>query len=242
VIEDAELVGGVLVDSEDLDRATRSLAALLYDFAADVPPDFDADLVRVLRAHFGRDQGRIDRACGQGAAWVAGRRSVVLGRAWELVASLPAGASLPPGLRRTTGETIIHLVVSAKSLVRIVAPFMDRRATTFLSDALAAATSRGVRVEVLSPTRSTHADAALSSLEQAIRASGDVRNFSVVGLRSDAPWVHLKLVSSDIEAAYIGSANVTTAGIGGPNLELGVLVYGPAVRTVHRLLDMFEER
>ena len=135
----------------------------------------------------------------------------------------------------------MHLVVSATRRIRIVAPFMDRKAMSFLSDALAAATARGVSIEVLSPTRSTHAAGALADLEATILHEGRISNYSVVGLRADAPWVHLKVLSSDTTAAYIGSANVTTAGIGGPNLELGILVRGPAVETVHQLLDLFKE-
>jgi phosphatidylserine/phosphatidylglycerophosphate/cardiolipin synthase-like enzyme len=57
----------------------------------------------------------------------------------------------------------------------------------------------------------------------------------------DAPWAHLKVLSSDSVAAYIGSANVTGAGIAGPNLELGILVRGPAVAVVERVLDLYRE-
>jgi hypothetical protein len=46
---------------------------------------------------------------------------------------------------------------------------------------------------------------------------------------------------SDSAAAYIGSANVTDAGIAGPNLELGVLVRGRAVEVVDQLLDLFRD-
>ena len=64
----------------------------------------------------------------------------------------------------------------------------------------------------------------------------------VAALRDDAPWVHLKALTSDSRAAYIGSANVTAAGLAGPNLELGILVRGPAVGVVERVLDLFRER
>ena len=78
-----------------------------------------------------------------------------------------------------------------------------------------------------------------AELERVIRAEGDIARLSVTALRDDAPWAHLKVLSSDATAAYIGSANVTRAGIGGQNLELGILVRGNAVATVEKVLDLF---
>ena len=155
-----------------------------------------------------------------------GRRSVAVAEPWDLVASLSLGTALPPGLRRTTGETLVQLVVQSTRTVRLVAPFIDRPGLSFIGDALAAATTRRVRLEILLPTRSTHADDALDDLETTIERSGDLSYFSVSRLRNDAPWAHLKVLTSDSTSAYIGSANVTGAGITGNNLELGVLVRG----------------
>ena len=59
--------------------------------------------------------------------------------------------------------------------------------------------------------------------------------------RHDAPWAHLKVLACDSAAAYIGSANVTGAAIAGPNLELGILVRGPAVAVVERVLGVFRD-
>jgi hypothetical protein len=49
------------------------------------------------------------------------------------------------------------------------------------------------------------------------------------------------VLSCDSTAAYIGSANITGAGIAGHNLELGVLVRGPAVAVVEEVLDLFRQ-
>jgi phosphatidylserine/phosphatidylglycerophosphate/cardiolipin synthase-like enzyme len=168
-----------------------------------------------------------------------GRRSVTVAEPWELVASLPARTPLPIGLRRTTGETLVQLAVGATRTLRLAAPFIDQVAITFLADSLAAATARSVSLEVLLPTRSTHAGSALGELEQIIRTEGDITRLSVAALRDDAPWAHLKVLSADATAAYIGSANVTAAGIGGRNLELGILVRGIAVATVEEVLDLY---
>jgi phosphatidylserine/phosphatidylglycerophosphate/cardiolipin synthase-like enzyme len=237
-VDDAELVGGVLVDAPDPGGAARVLADLLTGGSPRGSP-FAPVLVDVLRIRLGRDRDRIETACNLGAAWVMGRRSVASVEPWELVASLPGGTPLPPGLRRTTGETLVQLVVRATRTVRLAAPFIDQTAMSLLADCLAAATARGVSLEVLLPTRSTYAGSALGGLERLIEREGDIRRFSVATLRDDAPWAHLKVLSSDATAAYIGSANVTRAGIAGGNLELGILVRGSAVATVEEVLDLF---
>jgi len=244
-VDDAELVGGVLVDAADPKNAAHTLASLLTDAAssrsAARTAGFEPDLVEVLSKRFGADTARIAMACQLGAAWVEGRRSIKPSEPWELVASLPPGTTLPDGLRRTTGETLIQLVSQSSRSLRLVAPFIDWPAMSFLSDALSAVTSRGVSLQILLPTRSTHASDALDQLKQAVARDGDLSRLSIATLRFDAPWAHLKVISSDSIAAYIGSANVTGAGIAGSNLELGVLVRGSTVTVVERLIDSFRE-
>lgn len=245
-MEDAELVAGVLDRSADPVAAAGDLAALLSttpsDRAAARRVGLDPDLVDVLRGRFGDDVGRIRTACREGAMWVLGRRSVAAAEPWDLVASLPPGGILPAGLHYTTAETLTHLVTGAGRTLRLAAPFIDRLGLSFLGDALAAATQRGVALEVLLPTRSTHADDALDELRDTIRRSGSVARFSVSRLRFDAPWAHLKVLTADTSSAYIGSANVTGAGLTGHNLELGVLVRGPAVAVVERVLDLYRQQ
>ncbi len=244
-MDNAELVGGVLIDAPDPRVAALELAALLRsptaDRAASARAGFDPDLVDVLRSRFQADEEGIEIACGLGAAWVMGRRSIDVPEPWDLVASLPVGTSLPSGLQRTTGETLMQLVSQSTKSLRLVAPFIDSTGLLFIADALAAATRRGVKLQILLPTRSTHASDAMRDLEATISRDGDAANYAVAVLRSDAPWAHLKVLSCDSVAAYIGSANVTAAGIAGPNLELGILVRGPAVAVVERVLDLFRE-
>jgi phosphatidylserine/phosphatidylglycerophosphate/cardiolipin synthase-like enzyme len=246
IVEDAELVGGVLVGVPDSQAGARTLAQLLgtpkLDRRAATAAGFDADLVEVLRGRFGGDGARIELVCQLGAAWVDGRRSVAHAEPWDIVASLPTGTPLPAGLRRGTGETLMQLVSQSSKTLRLAAPFIDWPGISFLADALAAATARGVTLQVLLPTRSTHAGDALDELVATITRDGAIANYSAARLRFDAPWAHLKVLSSDSIAAYIGSANVTGAGIAGPNLELGVLVRGPAVAVVERVLDLYQEQ
>ena len=244
-MDDAELVGGALSDAPDPRQAARELTDLLL--AADSDRDaalragLHPDLVDVLRTRIGGDLDQVAAVCQEGAAWVLGRRSVAAEEPWDLVASLPSGAVLPPGLHRTTGETLVKLVVEATMTVRFAAPFIDRTGLAFLSDALAAATARDVTLEILMPTRSSSADDALEGLTLSIRRNGSVDRFSVSRLRRDAPWAHLKVMTSDAAAAYIGSANITAAGLAGRNLELGVLVRGRNVAAIDQLLDAYRE-
>lgn len=245
-MHDAELVGGVLYAAPDPWSTAHDLAGLLTASRADRPQasgfGLDPDLVEVLRAHFRGDRQRIDTACDLGAAWVLGRRSAVSVEPWDLVASLPRNTPLPPGLTRTTGETLVQLVTQSTMSLRLAAPFIDLPGISHLADALAAATARGVLLEILLPTRSTHAGGALHELRATIARDGRSANLAVTALRDDAPWAHLKALTADSRAAYIGSANVTGAGLAGPNLELGILVRGPGVAVVERVLDLFRER
>ena len=136
---------------------------------------------------------------------------------------------------------MVQLVVEAKAALRLATPFIDRPGLSFLSDSLTAATARGVKLEILLPTRSSQADDALNELETSIVRAGSHDHFQLSRLRPDAPWAHLKVLTSDATAACIGSANVTGAGLAGRNLELGVLVRGAGVRVVEQVLDIYRE-
>lgn len=245
-MQDAELVAGVLDRSPDPLASANDLVSLLTTTSTDRAVarrvGLDPDLVDVLRGRLGTDVDRIRTACREGAVWVLGRRSVVGAEPCDLVASLPPGVDLPTGLRYTTAETLTQLVTGARQTLRLAAPFMDRAGLSFLGDALAAATQRGVALEVLLPTRSTHADDALDELRDTISRSGSLAKFLVSRLRFDAPWAHLKVLTSDSSCAYIGSANITVAGLTGHNLELGVLVRGEAAAVVERVLDLYRQQ
>lgn len=244
-MDDAELLAGVLYNASDPRVAAQQLTTLLLtrpDPSEARRAGFDPELVDVVRSRLGGDRDRIVQACALGAAWVMGRRSDVAHEPWELVASLPPGIALPTGLRRTTGETLMGLVVQATRSLRLVSPFIDRPGLAFLGDALAAATLRRVQLEVFFPPRSTHAEEAIGELRSTIQQRGAVVRLRIAALQTDAPWAHLKVLTADSIMAYIGSANITRAGIAGRNLELGVLVRGPDVAVVDALIDQFRDR
>ncbi len=97
-MEDAELVGGVLVSAVDPMASAQELARLLaasgIDRSAATRAGLHPQLVEVLRARLSGDGPRIESACREGAAWVLGRRSTVVTEPWDLVASLPGGTAL----------------------------------------------------------------------------------------------------------------------------------------------------
>lgn len=243
-MDDAELAGGALADAPDPRRAARDLAQLLIapqvNRRAASNAGLDADLVDVLHARFGDDPSRIHSVCDQGAAWVLGRRSSASADMWEVVASLPGGVALPRGLRRTTGETMIGLASNAEQRIRLAAPYVDQSGIGFLTDSLVAATRRGVAVELFDPRSWEPARAATAALTEAIMAHGDASRFRLLRSTPDAPFAHLKVMVVDGSAAYIGSANITAAGLAGRNLELGVLVRGDGVSVIDRILDLYE--
>jgi phosphatidylserine/phosphatidylglycerophosphate/cardiolipin synthase-like enzyme len=244
-VNEAELVGGVLFDVRDPAATELTLVELLTS-----PPDpfrareagLEPRLVETLRKSLPDDRRSVEMACARGAAWVLGRRSVATDTNWEVVASLPGGAALPVGLRRTTGETMIGLASTAQGRIRFAAPYVDESGISYLIDSIVSATQRGVTVEVFDPPAWEPARAAISALADAVAAGGDSARFHLVRAAVDAPFAHLKVMVVDASAAYVGSANITAAGLAGRNLELGVLVRGAEVSVIDRILDLYQAR
>lgn len=245
-MQEAELVGGVLFNADDPVAAAKILVQLLTsvqpDFALARGAGLEPVLVESLKRKLPTDRGSLEMACATGAAWVLGWRSSMTEELWEAVASLPVGVPLPPGLRRTTGETMIGLASTARTRIRFAAPYIDETGIGFLTDSIVAATERGVTVELFDPRSWEPARAATAALSEAVAANGDPTRFRLVRTAADAPFAHLKVMVVDASAAYIGSANITGAGLAGRNLELGVLVRGGQVAVIDRILDFYQER
>lgn len=243
-MREAEMVGAVLYDAANPARAAQSLVDLLTT-GVDSPTrvraaGFEPALVDALRRALPRERDSIRLACMEGAAWVVGRRSVPPTDTWELVASLPASLRLPAGLRRTTGETLVGLVSEAEKSVRIVAPYVDETGLGIMADVAAAATARGVEVEMFQQQRWKRAELdALRHLRDVVAEKGNSAKFIVAVFGADAPFGHLKVVTADGATAYVGSANMTAAALMGRNIELGVLLRGADVAVIERVLDLY---
>lgn len=244
-VDKAELVGGVLHDVEDPNVMAAQLADLLI--SPTIVPQrvrelgLEPALVKALRRALPADPAAIQSACARGAAWVLGRRSIARPDSWELVASLPPETPLPVGLRRATAETLIALVTEARSYLRFAAPYVDQPGVRVLVQAISAATLRGVMVELFEPPNWNAGPSAIADLQRSVRQEGDMSRLVITRTMPDAPWSHLKVVIADGSSAYIGSANITGAGLVGRNLELGVLVRGPNVAVVDRILNLYRE-
>jgi phosphatidylserine/phosphatidylglycerophosphate/cardiolipin synthase-like enzyme len=244
-VHESELVGGVLFDAKDPFESAQALVELLMadrvDPAKARSAGLEPVLVESLKRKLPRDRHSIELACSNGAAWVLGRRSAPAEGNWEVVASI-SGRALPPGLRRTTGETMIGMITEARARIRLTTSFVDEAGLRFLIEPIAAATRRGVSVDVFDPHGWMPARAALEALTDEVIAAGDRSRLTLIQAPPDASFAHLKVLVVDRSAAYIGSANITGAGLAGRNLELGVLVHGHEVAVIDAILDMYQQR
>jgi phosphatidylserine/phosphatidylglycerophosphate/cardiolipin synthase-like enzyme len=135
---------------------------------------------------------------------------------------------------------MIGMAASARKLIRLSAPYVDEAGIRFLLDSIAASTARGVTVELFDPRAWEPARAAVAALVGAVRLEGDPSRLHVVRAATDAPFAHLKVMVVDSVTAYVGSANITAAGLAGRNLELGVVVHGSHVSVIDRVLDLYQ--
>jgi phosphatidylserine/phosphatidylglycerophosphate/cardiolipin synthase-like enzyme len=240
----AELVGGVLYHSDDPDEAARSLAAILLEPAVSEEriraAGLDPELVDVLRRTLPSDPVAITTACSVGAAWVRGQRSVRRADPWEAVVTLSPSTPFPYGIRRGTTETLVTLITSARERITISAPFIDEVGLNYLSTPLALATKRGVHVDLILSNWNSPIERAVLTLHAGIARQGDSALLRIRSIAEPGPWPHLKVLSVDGASAYIGSANLTEAGLAGRNIELGVLVRGAQVQAIERILNLIK--
>lgn len=244
-MDDTELVGGALFEARDPIAAAAVLAKALNGqrtTRADMRAvDLDPDLFEIIRRRLGDDPVRIERACLSGSAWARGLQSAQQADPWELVATLPIRVGLPQGLRHTTGETLMQLINAAKDHVKAVAPYMTPGGLDHLSPGFAAATKRGIEIEILIPSGNSPSTETFAKMLETIREEGDPSRIRVANFRNDAPWAHLKVLTADSNAAYVGSANFTGSGMRGRNLEMGVLVRGAQVVVIEHVLETFKK-
>jgi phosphatidylserine/phosphatidylglycerophosphate/cardiolipin synthase-like enzyme len=175
------------------------------------------------------------RACALGAAWEAGRRSSPPAGQWSPVATWVGGAK---GFEHRTAESLISLIIRARSRIRLFAPFVDEAGLGAIASALAAATSRRVVIDLAHRVQTT---AVVRDVVAAtVAEKGSPKLLRLRPLLANDNFPHLKMLTIDGAAAYIGSANLTWAALV-HNIELGVLVDGPAVAALDRLFDLMVE-
>jgi phosphatidylserine/phosphatidylglycerophosphate/cardiolipin synthase-like enzyme len=231
-------IGALLARAADLDTATRAMGTYVLDpteanRAALAATGVDTDDARDFRHLVAEDANTVQRVCELARAWALGRTSPTPAPSWQPVVT--SGEVDATGIDRMTAETMIGLIVGARSRLRIFSPFLDARGLDVLAVSLVAATRRGVLATV-GYARTGNRGEAIEQLEQRVADSGDPRKLTTVPIESDRPFPHLKLIAADGSRAYIGSANLTWPALTS-NAEIGALVDGEPVRVLERWFD-----
>lgn len=231
-------VGALLARATDLDTAAKVMQAYILDpsatnRAALGTTGVDTDDARDFLQLVPHDPVAVERVCELARAWTLGRSSLQTEPSWQPVVT--SGEVDADGIDRMTAETMIGLIVGARTALRIFSPFVDARGLDVLAIALAAATRRGVQT-ALGYARRGNRDNAIEQLERHIHESGDANMLRAIAIESGRPFPHLKLIAVDGSRAYIGSANLTWPALTS-NAEIGALVDGNPVRTLERWFD-----
>ncbi len=156
---------------------------------------------------------------------------------WAPVVTLPSELRVllnPPPIRQTAG-VLLELVDSAQAQIRLAAPYVDPRAVRFLSESLIDAGGRGVAVSMVT----SEGQAALfGDMAREWVGRGGLR---VTEVRTALSPIgsHAKVLVVDDERGYVGSANLTAAGLG-RHVEIGVELAGPQVAELTRILVALE--
>jgi phosphatidylserine/phosphatidylglycerophosphate/cardiolipin synthase-like enzyme len=198
-------------------------------------------LLGVLRVDGRLDAGRADSVAT--ALELAADSFTALGTApfWAPVATLPNELRpllRPPPLRHTAG-VLLDLVDRAALEIWLAAPFVDRDAVDFLTDSLIGAGRRSVIVAVITSTgQGVH----FVELAGRWNSEPDVRGrlrVSEVQTHLSSLGSHAKVIVVDSQRGYVGSANLTAAGLG-RHVEIGVELAGPQVADLTRVLMALE--
>jgi phosphatidylserine/phosphatidylglycerophosphate/cardiolipin synthase-like enzyme len=158
---------------------------------------------------------------------------------WAPVATLPARLHPllhPPAMRQTAG-VLLELVDRARKKIWLAAPFIDPYGVGFMTNALCAAGIRGVDISVV-----TSAGQGLLFVDLAgqwrAQSTGSL-HVSEVHTDLSPLGSHAKLLVIDDERAYVGSANLTAAGLG-RHIELGVELAGTQVVELSAVLVILQ--
>jgi len=194
-------------------------------------PNADQERIDRLRAAWSKapDIGPAEIAAAfRGAAEVA---TLLDGSgANELVWTGPKTGLIPT---RRTEQVILEVIDSAKQEVFLVT-YVFYRASSIV-DALNAATSRGVDVNILLESSSEHGGAirgdSVKTMADAVPGAM-IYVWDLVAKKSEgdalSASVHAKCAVADKKLAFITSANLTSAALE-RNMELGLLIRGGAV-------------
>lgn len=155
---------------------------------------------------------------------------------WRPVATIPQAFWASPGVPHVlqTLGVMLSIVEAADRCVKIAAPFVEDAAVRKLAPSILGCGSRGVDVLLL-----TSADRA--SGFDTIRAAWSPRGraaLRIVEVSTELSPLgsHAKIVTADGVRAYVGSANITSAGLS-RQFEIGADLHGPGVEELERTLE-----
>jgi phosphatidylserine/phosphatidylglycerophosphate/cardiolipin synthase-like enzyme len=236
-MNDVEIVAGALTNADDPVRVSKELAARIAGAPSDaVYGSLEESMIQRVRDAIGPvSLTEATALCDAAALWITGSRAQQR-QNWELVASIE-GRQLPVGMRRTTGETFVGMLNEAQTRVRLVAPYVDLEGVRMLGDAFGAVLHRGAYLQI-SVSRDQETQRAMAHLAELLR-SARVRP-TLLTIRGEKPWPHLKVMTIDGKIGYVGSANLTAAALTGRSLELGILVRGQDVSAIDSVIDWLE--
>jgi len=138
---------------------------------------------------------------------------------------------------RQTGGVLLELIDAGTSDLQLAMPFVDETAVEYLLTSLLEAGRRGARVTVVTSTTNGQKFAALVR-RWPREASGELR-VTEVATHLSPLGSHAKALVVDRTRGYVGSANLTSAGLS-RNVEIGVELFGPQVADLSRLLSALE--
>lgn len=156
---------------------------------------------------------------------------------WAPVATLPhnlISPLRPPAMRQTMG-VLLELIDSACDEVLLATPYVDQPAVKAVASALLGARRKHVDVRVVTSPGRGHE---FASLAKDVRSRGAVK---ITEVRTEISPLgsHAKVLVVDRQRAYVGSANLTAAGLE-RNIEIGVEIEGAQVRELARLITALE--
>jgi len=160
---------------------------------------------------------------------------------WSVVMTIPdyLRAILPRGQLAETFCTLHDIITGARQRLVIASPFLDPGFERLIPSLCSFLGRNG---HVLLITRElARPDSHNAVVVRSLRAHCEHSpQLQVVSWEEEGLGLHLKALIADGTDAYIGSANLTWAGLGG-QAELGVRLHGPAVRKIESLLDLLAE-
>lgn len=162
----------------------------------------------------------------------------------ELVWTLPHSHSAHAVRGQTYSECCLRFINEASEALTLVSPFVDAGGIGVILGPLTAALSRAVAVRLFvhdALNVGTPTSRALEELRrEAERIRGDLSVFSAeAGAGRDRllnPLFHAKLIVRDDQALLLGSANLTSYGLGA-NFEAGVVLGASSAREALFILD-----